>query len=162
MLKLLCGDLNPQEVEWCSASSSAFLVLQEDALAPWLTGIQNIVRFMDVSDERILAHPYFANFAEILSLPVSKMSFGQRRIVELFRATLAEPDLLCLDEPLNFLDPENREVAGQMLIDAQRRMNFQLLISSHYDEDFSGFDRQEFLFDGSLPVRCLNARVPER
>ncbi|MCH8849844.1 MAG: AAA family ATPase [Chloroflexi bacterium] len=76
----------------------------------------------------------------------------------MFRAVLGAPALLCLDEPYNFLDPNSREEIATILNDAEIGRKTQLVVSSHYEEDFFGAVKEEFIFDGLLPVRALEQR----
>ena len=62
-----------------------------------------------------------------LDLPVSALSGGERRRVELARILFAGSDLLLLDEPTNHLDSDAKE----WLLDYMRRYRGGLLVISH-------------------------------
>ena len=158
LLKILAGLLQPTKIEHIPRWPSAMMIVQEDALMPWLTGMQNITCFMDISSDEITNHAFFQRLEPLLSQLAGEMSFGQRRIIELFRAVLGAPALLCLDEPYNFLDPNSREEIATILNDAEIGRKTQLVVSSHYEEDFFGAVKEEFIFDGLLPVRALEQR----
>ncbi len=155
LLKLFAGVLLPARAERLTQPEGAVMIVQEDALAPWLTGYQNITRFTSLDRRQVERHDGFALTRDLLSRPVYELSFGQRRIIELFRAILLSPPLLCLDEPFSFLDPVSRDGFTSLLFDPKLLEHTRLLVSSHYHEDFSGLDIAEYVFDPSPPVTAL-------
>ncbi len=155
LLKLFAGVFRPARAERLTQPEGAVMIVQEDALAPWLTGYQNITRFTSLDRSQIEHHDGFPLTRDLLSRPVYELSFGQRRIIELFRAILLSPPLLCLDEPFSFLDPATRDGFTSLLFDPRLLEHTQLLISSHYHEDFSGLDLAEYVFDRPPPVTAL-------
>jgi branched-chain amino acid transport system permease protein len=58
-------------------------------------------------DELHLGLPYDA--------PCTGLSFGQARLVEFARAALGAPRLICLDEPMSGLSPEERQLIADLL-----------------------------------------------
>jgi branched-chain amino acid transport system ATP-binding protein len=70
-------------------------------------------RRMEALADRTLARFDLAGLARLRAgdLPV-----GQQRLVELARAAVAEPDLLCLDEPSSGLNAEETEQLRRMLV----------------------------------------------
>jgi ABC-type multidrug transport system ATPase subunit len=70
---------------------------------------------------------------ESLDKPVSELSGGMRRRLELCRALLAPSDLLLLDEPLTGLDDQSRAAAIELLLAMLQGRT--LLISSHDSRD---------------------------
>jgi ABC-2 type transport system ATP-binding protein len=65
-------------------------------------------------------------------IPAGQLSGGWRRLLDITRATLHQPDLLILDEPTVGLDPEHRDRVWSML-EAQRRVRgTTILFSTHY------------------------------
>lgn len=155
LLKLLTGNLPPIDGASLPGYRRKLLVLQEDALFPWLSGMSNVKRILQIEEDAIKRHPMYNVVQGFITKPTFSMSFGQRRLVELFRAVLYAPDLLCLDEPFNYLDPESRTNASHHLL-ALRESGSQLLISSHYAEDFAIVDAPIFRFSGRLPVSELS------
>lgn len=158
LFKIFCGFLSPEKAEPSFAnlrSRKSLLVLQEDALLPWLTGWENIQQFLKTKVDRndIVSHEMFPMVESFLSQRAWEMSFGQRRMVELFRTLLFKPDLLCLDEPLNFIDPHNRERIIDMMF-SQITAEY-TLISSHDPNDFTSHLNTALTFDGKFPVTSL-------
>jgi ABC-2 type transport system ATP-binding protein len=82
--------------------------------------------------------------------PARELSGGWRRMLDIARATLHQPDLLILDEPTVGLDPEHREVIWSLL-DAQRRVHgTTVLFSTHYLAEAEPADRVLLLAQGKV------------
>jgi ABC-2 type transport system ATP-binding protein len=80
--------------------------------------------------------------------PARELSGGWRRLLDIGRATLHQPDLLILDEPTVGLDPEHRDTVWSLL-DGQRRMNgTTILFSTHYLAEAEPADRVILLAHG--------------
>jgi ABC-type multidrug transport system ATPase subunit len=156
LLKLISRNLEPSHCSQLAVPFDSLMLVQEDALAPWLTGLQNITRFTRIDSTSVLQHPAYKHVEPFIGRPAFTMSYGQRRLVELVRATLLAPPLLCLDEPFNFLDPVSRSILTEVLLDRSViPSDTRIVISSHYNEEFSGAGVGQFVFDGHLPVRSL-------
>jgi NitT/TauT family transport system ATP-binding protein len=154
LLKLLSGNILPDTIETAPSSEDACLILQEDGLLPWLSGLSNLTLIGGLTEEEIKSHPLFQAVEHFLHSPVHYMSFGQRRMLELFRAICRKPSFLLLDEPSNFLDIEKR----QLLFKALKETYFgcgRLVVSTHHKDEVEAIDGEAFLFDGTFPVRAL-------
>jgi ABC-2 type transport system ATP-binding protein len=82
--------------------------------------------------------------------PARELSSGWRRLLDIARATLHQPDLLILDEPTVGLDPEHRETIWTLL-DAQRRNHgTTVLFSTHYLAEAEPADRAVLLSRGQV------------
>jgi ABC-2 type transport system ATP-binding protein len=82
--------------------------------------------------------------------PARELSGGWRRLADVVRATLHQPDLLILDEPTVGLDPEHRD-AVWALLDAQRRTHgTTVLFSTHYLAEAEPADRVVLLARGRV------------
>jgi ABC-2 type transport system ATP-binding protein len=84
LLKLACRILLPEHGNVKTGSSSA-LVLQEDALFPWLTVKDNLSLVAPIGNFKDKVPSLFGICEQILEVRVSKLSYGQRRLVELCR-----------------------------------------------------------------------------
>lgn len=62
---------------------------------------------------------------------IRDLSAGNRQKVGIVSALLADPKLVILDEPFNFLDPSSQNKLKRMLIEYHARTGATLLISSH-------------------------------
>jgi ABC-2 type transport system ATP-binding protein len=82
--------------------------------------------------------------------PARELSGGWRRLLDIARATLHQPDLLILDEPTVGLDPEHRDTVWSLL-DAQRRVHgTTVLFSTHYLAEAEPADRVLLLAHGKV------------
>jgi ABC-type Mn2+/Zn2+ transport system ATPase subunit len=81
--------------------------------------------------------------AALATRQLSELSGGQQQRVLLARALAQEADLLLLDEPLNAVDSETRQIVTELL-DELRRQGRTVLIATH------DIGRLEHEFDGAL------------
>ena len=62
---------------------------------------------------------------------IRDLSAGNRQKVGIVSALLAQPKIVILDEPFNFLDPSSQNKLKKLLIDYHEKTGATLLISSH-------------------------------
>ena len=153
LLKILAGVLKPKSISVFNVPQDALLILQEDALLPWLTGWQNLTIAGLRSKKAIADHPLYSVVEPLLEKHAHAMSFGQRRTVELFRAFAFQPRFLCLDEPFNFIDEITRSVYLEFL----QRKPFPgvVVMSTHHVSELARINAEVFRFSGALPVSSL-------
>ncbi|HEU5303583.1 MAG TPA: ABC transporter ATP-binding protein [Gemmatimonadales bacterium] len=89
--------------------------------------------------------------------PARQLSGGWRRLLDITRASLHQPDLLILDEPTVGLDPEHRERLWSMLEGQRRSRGTTILFSTHYLIEAEPSDRVVLLSAG----RVVAADTPE-
>lgn len=160
LLKLCAGILHPSSGSITPEPKKPVFISQEDALFPWLTGVQNIQNVAGVSGEQIKTSPLYPRIQRFLDQRAHQMSFGQRRLIEVARALLVKPDLLCLDEPFNFIDPPSRALIQEVLLEPPLHLrDVTILVSSHYDSDFAAPGITTLSFNGALPVNNLVVSV---
>jgi len=82
--------------------------------------------------------------------PARQLSGGWRRLVDIARATLHQPDLLILDEPTVGLDPEHRELIWTILATERRERGTTILFSTHYLAEAEPADRVVLLSRGQV------------
>lgn len=88
--------------------------------------------------------------AELAEQPASRLTYGQRRLLELARAIAAHPTVLLLDEPSAGLDASETEVLAQHLHEL-RREGVSLLVIDHKLDFITGLcDRVAVLELGRL------------
>lgn len=154
LLKLLSGVLKPGSVKRFEVDTQSCLVLQEDSLLPWLSGTDNLTKILPVLCESAQASPMHQMVVGLLHKKAYTMSYGQRRLVELYRAVVYKPRLLCLDEPFNFLDPPTRQAVKEYL-SGTTLSKTKVVLSTHHDDDLNGLQAETFSFDGDFPVSAL-------
>ncbi len=155
LLKLLSGNLKPDRALSMPATRGSCLVLQEDSLFPWLTGTENITKIARIPEKTFRDHPMYRLVSGFIDQKACRMSYGQRRMVELFRAIVFRPNYLYLDEPFNFLDEGNM---GSVVpyIQELTLQNTTVVLSNHHQEDGGIIKTANiFKFDGRFPVTSL-------
>lgn len=156
-LKIISKSLNEGVTyEIFEAPDKSYLVLQDDALCPWLTGINNITKFIRIDLASLSEIPLFKHTESFIYKKACNMSFGQRRMIELLRAFAFKPRLLLLDEPFNYLDIESRKIVSSELLNLISNQNTKVILSSHYNEDFELLKPQIFYFPDYKPISKLN------
>ena len=88
--------------------------------------------------------------ARTADAPFHSLSWGQQRLALIVRALVKHPTLLILDEPLQGLDPLNRQVVRRFIDVLISEGKTQLLFVSHHAEDAPECitHRLEFVADG--------------
>ena len=92
----------------------------------------------------------WAGLGDRAGTPARQLSGGWRRIVDLVRALLHQPDLLILDEPTVGLDPEHRERVWSLLESRRRDHGTTILFSTHYLAEAEPADRVVLLSTGRV------------
>ncbi len=94
---------------------------------------------------------------EILSVPVRKLSLGQRMKCELIAALLHKPRVLFLDEPTIGLDVVAQKNIRDFIKRYNREKKTTIILTSHYMEDIKELcerviiiDHSRILYDGKL------------
>jgi ABC-type nitrate/sulfonate/bicarbonate transport system ATPase subunit len=152
LLKLLSGNLLPDSAVSMPSTKNSCLVLQEDSLFPWLTGIENISLLTRLKPKYFKQHPMYKLIAEFVDQKSCRMSYGQRRLVELFRAIVYKPQFLYLDEPFNFLD-EKRIGLVVPFLQGEFMKGINLTMSNHHRDDLDMIKSADvFQFNGLFPV----------
>ena len=82
--------------------------------------------------------------------PAARLSGGWRRLLDIARASLHQPDLLILDEPTVGLDPEHRDRVWSLLENQRRSRGTTILFSTHYLEEAESSDRVVLLSRGQV------------
>lgn len=94
-----------------------------------------------------MARTGLVDHAETLA---GRLSGGWRRLLDIARASLHQPDLLILDEPTVGLDPEHRDRVWSLLENQRRNRGTTILFSTHYLEEAESSDRVVLLSRGQV------------
>ena len=81
--------------------------------------------------ERIAAMLERFDVARLRDKPIARLSSGENTRVGLAKALLNDPELLLLDEPTAYLDPEIAHQVKQQLLTANRERGMTILYTSH-------------------------------
>jgi ABC-2 type transport system ATP-binding protein len=132
----VCLDgINPAESEQWKLTTGAYI--DEGFLIDYLTPeeyFQFLARITGITDmqqrlqryERLAADELFGQQKLIRNL-----SAGNKQKVGIMAALVAEPKLVILDEPFNFLDPSGQNILKHVLQEYRERTGATLIISSH-------------------------------
>jgi iron(III) transport system ATP-binding protein len=156
LLKLIYGLLGTTRLAKLERPERPFLVLQSDALVPWFSGRDNIEKFSPSVWDKVQASPLFSLITPFVDQRACDMSYGQRRSIELVRAFCAQPGLLLLDEPFNFLDADRRSFFLRYMNGATGDGRVpRIVLTTHYVEDIQIPSADGFEFRGEMPHRAL-------
>ncbi len=97
-----------------------------------------------------------AELTELLELssfvkrPLSKLSGGQRRRIDIARALLNHPRILILDEPTTGLDPQTRKLLWTVISELRRQEKMTVFLTTHYMEEAAEADFVVILDSGKI------------
>lgn len=97
--------------------------------------------------------------ADHAATPAGHLSGGWRRLLDITRASLHQPDLLILDEPTVGLDPEHRDRAWSLLESQRRGRGTTILFSTHYLAEAESSDRVVLLSSGRVVANDIPAAL---
>ena len=90
------------------------------------------------------------DLGDILNRPISKLSGGQRRRIDIARALLHKPKILILDEPTTGLDPQTRKTIWEIIERLRREENLTVFLTTHYMEEAADADYVIILDSGKI------------
>jgi ABC-2 type transport system ATP-binding protein len=133
------------------------LVFQDSTVDPLLTVSENLLFAARLAGlgggaarAAVMKGMEWAKLSDRSSRPVKQLSGGWRRVLDIVRALLHEPDLLILDEPTVGLDPEHRERIWSLLEGRRRDNHTTILFSTHYLAEAEPADRVVLLSEGKV------------
>ena len=88
---------------------------------------------------------------DILRRPLTKLSGGQKRRVDIARALIHNPELLILDEPTTGLDPQTRQTVWSVIEQLRKEHGLTVFLTTHYMEEAAVADYVVIL-DGGKKV----------
>ncbi|MCH4171674.1 MAG: ABC transporter ATP-binding protein [Lactobacillus sp.] len=177
MLKMIHGDLWPTsgQLEVLGGQFGHISIPELKTKIGWVsTALQDELHPGDVVDEIILSGKFASigiyqeystedletarqilkdlGGAKLLGKPYAVLSQGERQLILIARALMAQPQLLILDEPCNGLDLFAREELLNRVADiANRPDSPALLLVSHYTEEIlPAFDHMLLLRGGEI------------
>jgi ABC-type branched-subunit amino acid transport system ATPase component len=94
----------------------------------------------------------FVGLSHLAEAPASDLSYGQQKRAALARVLAADPDLLCLDEPVAGLDPEAIEGAVGLIKELVERQKTILLVEHNLEIVRDICNKVLFMDQGELVV----------
>ena len=85
---------------------------------------------------------------DILRRPLTKLSGGQKRRVDIARALIHNPELLILDEPTTGLDPQTRQTVWNVIEKLRKEHGLTVFLTTHYMEEAAVADYVVILDNG--------------
>lgn len=107
-----------------------------------ITGDDFIKKYKEISN--------LFDLKEIEKRPISQLSGGQKRRVDIARAIIHEPDILILDEPTTGLDPGTRKKIWEVLNSLRKNNKITIFLTTHYMEEAVDSDYIVILDKGSI------------
>ena len=135
--QVLIDSINPAVSEEWKQTTGAYI--DEGFLIDYLTPEEYFAFLGKISgmqpqevNERTASYEQFAG-GEVFGQKklIRSLSAGNKQKVGIIAAFVAEPRLVILDEPFNFLDPSSQNVLKHVLTDYRERTGATLIISSH-------------------------------
>ena len=133
------------------------VVFQNSALDAQLTVIDNLKSraalygiFGSELEKRIKELTELLDLGELLKRPLSKLSGGQKRRIDIARALIHKPKILILDEPTTGLDPQTRKTVWNVIKKLQTESNMTVFLTTHYMEEAAGADNVVILDSGRI------------
>ena len=126
------------------------MVFQNFELLDYLSVLDNVLLPLRISLshrvttellERARELAGFVGIGDKLSRYPGQLSQGERQRVAVSRALLLQPPLLLADEPTGNLDPANRTLVLDLLLDYARERNATLITVTHDENILQRFDR---------------------
>lgn len=90
------------------------------------------------------------DFKEYIHRPLSKLSGGQRRRIDIARALFHKPKILILDEPTTGLDPQTRKLLWNVIANLRDKEKMTVFLTTHYMEEASEADYVVILDCGKI------------
>lgn len=90
------------------------------------------------------------DLGEILKRPLSKLSGGQKRRIDIARALIHNPQLLILDEPTTGLDPKTRITVWKVIDKLRKDSGLTVFLTTHYMEEAGESDYVVIIDSGKI------------
>ena len=147
-----------QQLWWDLPAADSFDLLREIYRIPR----ERYKATLDELVEALAVGPY-------LTVPVRRLSLGERMRMELVAALLHRPDVVFLDKPTIGLDLTAQRAIREFLLDYQRRVQPAVILTSHYMEDIERLCPRililregRIVFDGPLVAPVKKGTVVAR
>lgn len=99
---------------------------------------------------RLIQMTELLDLGEILNRPLSKLSGGQKRRIDIARALIHNPQLLILDEPTTGLDPKTRITVWKVIDKLRKDSGLTVFLTTHYMEEAGESDYVVIIDSGKI------------
>ena len=120
---------------------------------------------MTVTAARASASKYLerVGLSDKKNLPIKKLSSGQQQKIQLGMTVINRPKLLILDEPTKGLDPVNRNLLLEILLELKKENDSTIIFSTHQMEEAEKIaDRLVMIKDGDRRLYGTIEEVKEK
>ena len=97
--------------------------------------------------EELISLLDFGSFAD---RPLSKLSGGQKRRIDIARALIHDPEILILDEPTTGLDPQTRKLLWAVVDRLRKEKGMTVFLTTHYMEEAADADYVIIIDSGKI------------
>jgi branched-chain amino acid transport system ATP-binding protein len=140
-----------------SLTAGMAYVLQESSIFPRMTVTENLMMggFILNDDDRVRelveeTYEEFDRLSESRDQKARTLSGGERRLLEIARALILDPDLLFLDEPSIGLEPRYIEMVFDRITELRDAGKTLMLVEQNAEKGLSVADRGYVLADGQI------------
>ncbi|WP_417386974.1 ABC transporter ATP-binding protein [Gimesia sp.] len=116
-----------------------YLNVRENILLPYF--INQALKLDQSVQERARELAASMQIDQYLTGRIDQISQGERQRVAICRALLPQPEILLADEPTGNLDPANKRLIRDLLLEHATRTNATLIMVTHDDRLLDQFDR---------------------
>ncbi len=101
-------------------------------------------------DERLSKLIDLLDFKDFIDRPISKLSGGQKRKIDIARALIHQPKILILDEPTTGLDPQMRSKLWSVVENLRKSDGMTVFLTTHYMEEAADADYVVIIDGGKI------------
>ena len=101
-------------------------------------------------------------FGDFADRPLTKLSGGQKRRIDIARALLHDPEILILDEPTTGLDPQTRKLLWDVIGRLRKRDRLTVFLTTHYMEEAADADYVVIIDSGRIAAEGTPLELKNR
>ena len=113
-------------------------------------------------EDRIAELSALLDLDALLDRPLSKLSGGQKRRIDIARALLHKPRVLILDEPTTGLDPQTRKLLWEVITSLRKNENMTVFLTTHYMEEAADADYVVIIDGGKIAAKGTPLELKNR
>ena len=167
-ISMICGNLKKDSGEICVCGKDTEkesnyikrqigIVFQDSVLDKSLTVYDNLkyraglygITGLEFKEEYEKLEKLF-ELESIKNKPLSKLSGGQKRKVDIARAIIHNPQILILDEPTTGLDPKTRKKIWSIIRKLRKEYKITIFLTTHYMEEAADADYITIIDKGKI------------